>query len=137
MKFDLNNEIDLKRFKERCKYLVGKCSKVELNQTREARSIKHNAYLHVCISLFAIEFGYTLKESKTLLKRECSFMIYEKNGKRFLKETSKQDSKELSYFIEWIRNYSAQKGLYIPDAEEYKSNKFNIDRQIDSNKAYL
>jgi hypothetical protein len=64
-------------------------------------------------------------------------MIYEKNGIKFLKETKKLDNKECSDFVEWIRNYAAQNELYIPDADEYKTNKFNIDKQINNNKEYL
>lgn len=47
------------------------------------------------------------------------------------------NSQECSEFIEWVRNYSAQEGLYIPDAEEYKLNKFNIDKEINNHKQYL
>ena len=137
MKFDLDSSIDIMRFKERTNYLLSKRSKVELNQTRKSRTIKQNSYLHVCISLYAIEFGYTLNEAKTDLKRLCSFMVYEKNNSRYLKETKKLSTKELTDFIEWIRGYSASNGFYIPDAEEYKTHKFNIDREIDKHKQYL
>lgn len=137
MKFDLDSSIDIMRFKERTNYLLSKRSKVELNQTRKSRTIKQNSYLHVCISLYAIEFGYTLNEAKTDLKRLCSFMVYEKNNSRYLKETKKLSTKELTDFIEWIRGYSANNGLYIPDAEEYKTHKFSIDRDIDKHKQYL
>jgi hypothetical protein len=64
-------------------------------------------------------------------------MIYEKKGEKHLKESKKLNNKECSEFVEWIRNYSAQNGLYIPDAEEYKTNKFNIDKEINKNKEYL
>ena len=64
-------------------------------------------------------------------------MIYEKNGLKFLKKTSTLNNKECSEFVEFIRNYAAQHDLYIPDAEEYKTNKFNIDKEINKNKEYL
>jgi hypothetical protein len=137
MKYDLSQEMDIVAFKTRLEYLLNKRLKVELKQIRQSRSIKHNAYLHVCITLFAIEFGYTLVESKTLLKRECSFMIYEKSSNVFLKQTSKMNSKELTDFIDWIRIYASRQGLYIPTSKEYLENKFNIDRQIDSNRTYF
>jgi hypothetical protein len=91
----------------------------------------------VCITLFAIEFGYTLAEAKVVLKRQCPFMRYDKDGVIFLVETSKQTNAECSKFVEWIRNYSSKQGLYIPDATEYKENKFSIDREIDRHKTYL
>lgn len=110
---------------------------VEFKEVRQKRSLTQNAYLHVCITLYAIEFGYTLNEAKTDLKRECSFMRYEKNGKQYLKETSKMDSKELTNFIDWLRNYASQNGCYIPKSEEYLTNRVAIDNQIETNKQYL
>ena len=136
-KYDLSKLDDLRDFKTKCEYLVGNQKKVDLKAIRKARSMSQNSYLHVCISLFAIEFGYTLEESKTFLKRECSFMIYEKNNSVFLKQTSKMNSKELTEFIEWLRNYASENGLYIPSSEEYIENRFNIDQEIDKFKTYL
>ena len=109
----------------------------ELYKQVKKRSNTQNAYLHVCISLFAIEIGLTLDEAKTHLKRNCSFMIYEKKGEKFLVHTSKQTSTELTAFIEWIRNYSAKQGIYIPSADEYYSKREDYDNIIDYNKQYL
>jgi len=137
MKYDLSNDVGVEKFKLRAKFLIEKQSQVDLTQTRKARSISQNAYLHVVISLYSIEYGYTLDEGKTLLKRMCDFMIYEKEGHKFLKQTSKMDSKELTEFVEWIRNHSSNEGLYIPSSEEYLENKFLIDSEIDNHKSYL
>ena len=137
MILDSTNSIDVKKAETYlCKLIEGK-SKFELRKISPARTLSLNKYLHVCISIYAIEFGYTLNEAKTQLKRLCSFMIYEKNGDKFLKQTSKLDNKECSEFVEWIRNYSSNKGCYIPDAEEYKANRFEIDKEINKNKQYL
>ena len=137
MLLDLNINEDLKKAELYFKTMVVSKFKIELKRILPNRSISINSYLHVCISLFSIEFGYTLEESKTLLKRKCSFMIYEKNGLKFLKKTSMLDNLECSKFVEFIRNYAAQQNLYIPDADEYKTNKFNIDKEINKNKEYL
>ena len=137
MKYDLSNSLDQNKAKTYFDTLILKNKKIELKSIQGKRSISINSYLHVCISLFAIEYGYTLAESKTMLKRECEFMVYEKNGLKFLVETSKQNNEECSKFVEWIRNYASKQGLYIPDAEEYKQNKFSIDKEIDKHKTYL
>ena len=137
MILNLTNSIDVKKAEIYLRKLIdGKC-KIELRKIIPSRTLNLNKYLHICISIYAIEFGYTLEESKTQLKRLCSFMIYEKNGDKFLKQTSKLDNKDCSLFVEWIRNYSADKGCYIPDAEEYKTNKYEIDKEINKNKQYL
>jgi hypothetical protein len=137
MLLDLSNEYELKKAESYFNKLVLSKKKIEIKVHNNKRSISLNAYLHVCLTLFAIEYGYTLEESKTLLKRLCGFMTYEKNGLKFLKKTSKLDNAECSKFVEWIRNYASQQGLYIPDAEEYKLNKFNIDKTISNNKQFL
>lgn len=137
MKLNLSNTYDKERAKTRLKVLIDKGAKIELKEIKGKRTIRQNSYLHVCISLFAIEFGYTLDEAKTLLKRQCEFMKYSKNGQLFLKRTREMDTKELTEFIEWIRNYSSQQGLYLPTSEEYLLYRFEIDKEIEQNKNYL
>jgi len=110
---------------------------VEFKEVRQKRSLTQNAYLHVCITLYAIEFGYTIEEAKTHLKRNCEFMKYEKKGEIFVKRTRYMDSKELTNFIDWLRTYASQNGCYIPTSEEYLTNRVSIDNQIETNKQYL
>ena len=110
---------------------------VEFKEVRQKRSVNQNAYLHVCITLYAIEFGYTIEEAKTHLKRNCEFMKYEKKGEIFVKRTRYMDSKELTNFIDWLRTYASQNGCYIPTSEEYLTNRVSIDNQIETNKQYL
>jgi hypothetical protein len=134
---DLSKTFDLNKSDVYYQKLKDKGAKVELKEIGKNRGLKQNSYLHVCVTLYAINFGNTLEESKTDLKRECSFMRYNKNGNVYLKSTAKLTSKELTDFIEWIRNYSSINGCYIPTSEEYLTNKFEIDRDINQNKQYL
>ena len=137
MLLDLSITEDYKKAQLYFDAMIKSKFKIELRRILPKRSLDLNSYLHVCISLFAIEYGYTLEESKTLLKRKCSFMVYKKNGLKFLKKTSKLDNLECSKFVEFVRNYAGLQGLYIPTSEEYLSNNFNIDKQINNNKEYL
>ena len=137
MKFNLSKEIDTERFRLRSRQLIKSGSPVELKQIRKTRSIAQNSYFHVVVSLYAIHFGYTLYEAKIDLKRGCHFMKYENRGKMYLVQTSKQNTKELSQFIEWIRNLAGQNDCYIPTAEEYLLDKYGIDQEIDNCRAYL
>ena len=137
MNFDFKNNLDINKARTYLDKLIDDKSKCKMTKPREVRSIKQNSYLHVVITLYAIEFGYTLNEAKTDLKRLCDFMIYEKNETKYLKETKKMDSKELTQFIEWIRNYASLNGLYIPTSEEYLTNKHSIDNEIEKFKTYL
>ncbi len=136
MKFDLNNPVDLARFETRVLSLKLNKKKVELKEIRQNRTIKQNSYLHVVLSLYGIYSGYTLEEAKTLFKRLAG-LVYEKDGNKFLKSTSDMDTKELTDFIEFIREKSAVEGCYIPTSEEYLTNKYSIDKEIDNHKKYL
>jgi len=138
MKYDFKKESDGISARVRLNKLIADQSTAELKKLNPTRTIRQNSYLHVCISLTAIEMGYSLAECKVHLKRKCSFMTYEKNGEKFLRRSSKMQTDELGKWIEFIRNYaSINLGLYIPDADEYKMNMIYIDNQINQHKEYL
>lgn len=137
MKLDLSKPIDQSKSVTYLTKLIESEKQIELKEIRKVRTLKQNSYLHVIITLYAIEFGLTLEEAKTDLKRECNFMRYEKNNNIYLKSTAKLNTKELTEFIEWVRNYSSLNGCYLPTSEEYLEQKFNIDKDIDYNKQYL
>ena len=137
MKFDFTNTFDVNKARTYLDKLIIDKSKCDIIKPRTVRSLSQNSYVHVVITLFAIEFGYSLNEAKTLLKRECTFMYYEKNNMMFLKSTAQLNSKEMTDFIDFIRNYAGQQGLYIPTSSEYLENKFSIDRDIERNKTFL
>lgn len=138
MKLDLSKDYDLNKFKRYSEKLLEKKSKVELKEYREYRTISQNAYFHAIISLFALETGYTTQEAKTKLKRNCPFMVYEKEGERFLRGTSELNTKEFTDFTDWVRNFSVtEAGIYLPTAEEYIENRFEIDKEIEQSKEYL
>lgn len=137
MKYDLSKEQDRISAQVRLNKLKADGSMIELKKLNPKRTIQQNSYIHVIFALFGIEFGYTLDEAKTLLKRECNFMTYEKSGTKFLRHTSQMQTDELTKFIDWIRTYSAQNGLYLPTPEEYREGQAYIDNQITSHKEYL
>ncbi len=64
-------------------------------------------------------------------------MTYEKNNELFLKKSSGLDSKEMSKWVEWIRNYAGMQGIDIPDADSYKRNWIEIEKEILACKPYL
>ena len=128
---------DLEKFKFYFDKLQSYQGMIELRKINKPRTIQQNKFLHVLITLFAIETGYTSDEAKTLLKRECEFMRYEKNGNIFLKRTRDLDTKYLAEFITWIRNYAGMNGIYLPSSDEYFRNWSEIEKTIEMNKSYL
>ena len=137
MIYDTSNQYDRQNAISKVKSLLDKKAVIEVIEKREIRTIKQNAYLHVVFSLFALNFGYTLSESKHLLKASCDFMIYEKKKRMFVKSTSMMSKKDIGEFIEWIRNVSAKQGYYIPTADEYIKEQTRFNREIQQNKEYL
>lgn len=135
MIYDLSKEESKARFY--FDKLVEKKSIIELKERKEKRTLNQNSYLHVLFSLFGIETGYTLNESKQIIKGNCQFMIYEKSGKAFLKSTADLDTKEMTDFITWFRNYAGMNGIYLPTPEEYQKGHLDYEKVIEQNKRYL
>ena len=135
MKFKLPTE--LKKLQFYYEQLESYEGIVELKKILKPRTINQNKFLHVLITLFGIELGYTIEEAKTLLKRNCSFMVYEKKNEQFLRRTRDMNTKELADFITWIMKFAIDKGIYLPSADDYKRDWTEIERTIESNKHYL
>ena len=127
----------LNEFNFRVKQLQDYEGPVRLDKIRKKRTIQQNKYVHVLFAKFGIETGYTIEEAKTLAKRKCDFMRYAKNGEVFLKKTSELNTKELTDFIEWFRNYAAQAGIFLPSPDDYLRNWEELEREIDNHKQYL
>ena len=136
MIYDLSKDIDINKANERFNFLIKNKKTIELKEKRKKRSINQNSYLHVLFALFGLEYGYSLDESKTLIKRELKY-IYKKNDHIFLVKTSKMNSKELTIFIEKFRNYSSVNGLYLPTSKEYLTNYTEFDSLIINNEIHL
>lgn len=137
MLYNLESDIDVQKFDFRINQLKEKNAKVELKEKRLKRTLNQNSYLHVCISIFAIEIGNTLEEMKTDLKRECSFMMYEKNRNKYLRSSSDLNTKEMTDWIEWIKNKAGVNSIFIPSADDYQRNWVEIEKEIQSHKQYL
>lgn len=144
MQFSLKQNVpDRNKAIERFKKLLEEECTIELKKVLGKRTLSQNDWIHVLITLYAIEYGYTMDESKNLLKSECPFMSYKKvrtdlEGELvFLKQTSKLDKKECSEFIEWIYDYAGKNGCHLPTVEEYVENKSEYQKLIRSCKNYL
>jgi len=137
MIYDTNIELERNRLFSRLEQLLSKKCIVELSEKKKTRTLSQNSYLHVCISILAVETGNNLEDMKQELKRACHFMHTFDGNKFKTRLTRNLDTKELTDFIEWIRNYAGMQGYYIPTAEEYKSNQFEIDKEIARHKEFL
>lgn len=64
MWFNLKNAFELETFRAKVVELENKGAMVELKEKR-GRSLNQNAYLHLLLSAFGLQYGYTLDEVKT------------------------------------------------------------------------
>lgn len=81
---------------------------------KKTRSLKQNKYYHgVVCKLISEHTGYTSDEVHQLLAEQ--FISYEKNGKQFVKSTTKLKTAEFEEYLESCRRFGAMElQVYIP-----------------------
>ncbi len=137
MIFDFKNQFDIERFDKRVEYLKGKESIVKLDEKQKKRTLKQNAYLHSLLQLYAVAYGDRLDKCKQFLKWKCPFMHYEENGIVYLISSADLKTKVMSEWIEWIKNFAGQNGIFLPNADEYNRNWAEYEKEIQACKSYL
>jgi len=61
MKYNLSDETEKKEAIAKFKKHLEDGTKIELKKVTKRRTLSQNAYLHVVITLYAIEFGWTIE----------------------------------------------------------------------------
>jgi hypothetical protein len=145
MIYDLQNNQDVFSFKARVDYLLEKKSRVELkNKTK--RSLSQNNYLHLILSLFAMEYGESLEYVKqTMFKKWVNPEIFKteyinrKTGEVREDWKSSRDitTSEMATSIDRFRDWSSKEaGIYLPEANEHEFLK-QVEKDIHRYKQYL
>jgi len=127
---DLNIPPDKKKAEMYFSKLLEDGAKIELKKIAKRRTLNQNSYLHAVLTLYATEWGWTMEEAKTYIKRTLGY-TYVKNGELFLTSTSGMNTKELTEFIDRFRNLSASQGFYVPSSDEIGQNWEYFAREID------
>ena len=122
MIYDL--KINSKEAKEKFNDYISRGIVIELNNLTK-RSIHQNSYLHVVITYFAMELGYTLKESKIFLKKECPFIddevkTSEMNTKEIQKHKCIIDAMDREDMARLWRFAKSGHPYFVNDSELYK-----------------
>lgn len=138
MIFNTNNNLDKAKAKERFNYLMSKSCTFELVEKKPKRTYKQNRYLHLILSYFGLETGYTLEESKELYKRlNKETYEYTKNDLIFVKSSAKLDSKEMTITIDKFRNWSSKNaGVFLPSPEDTEYLR-ELEREVKNKQQYL
>ena len=145
MIFNLNNPYEVDKYKEYVNKLFKERAVVEVNKRLPNRSLSQNAYLHLILSWFACETGYSLDEVKLdYFKKTCNRDLFErkKANKKgyeitYMRSSSELTTGEMTTAIERFRNYSsAQAGIYLPAPNE---NQFliHIQQEIQRNQEFI
>ncbi len=128
MKYNLKESISRDRFDRRCKQLIDKGCLVELTEKKPPRSNQQNAYLHLVIGLFAMEYGETIHYAKhnffkLTVNRDIfiSERVNRKTGecREYIRSTTELDTKEMTEAIDRFRTWSSKEvGIYLPAPNE-------------------
>ena len=143
MKFNLTNEIDVIRFREKAEYHIRKQTpRVELT---EKRTLLQNNYLHLILGWFAIESGNPIEYVKLNYYKKLvnpEIFIHEKQDKYLgkiqdVRSSAELTTSEMSISVERFRNWSSEAaGVYLPAPNEDKFLKY-IQEEIERNKIWL
>ena len=127
MIYDLNDPHDIERFSSRANRLIDKNKTVELKEIT-ARSLKQNNYLHLILTAFAIETGYSVECVKqNFFKMKCNESIFVTSssgslGTEYtLRSTADLTKEEMTSSIDRFRNWSASEGYYLPAPNEHET----------------
>jgi hypothetical protein len=126
MLYDLRNPLDRERFKRRCNALFEKRGIVDLSEKTQ-RSSQQSKYLHLILSLLAIETGNSIDYVKEIFyKRTANKELYVREkedgilGKvEYLRSSADLSKEEMTLSIDRLRDWSSQvAGIYLPAANE-------------------
>lgn len=128
MKYNLSIRTDQERFKRRCNELYKAGKVVELS-VKEKRSIQANKYLHLILTWFAMETGYSMEFIKVeyfkkLLSPDifCKEVACRFTGQVLIEIRSSADctNDEISTAIARFRNWSMESAhIYLPEPNEH------------------
>lgn len=144
MIFDAKKELDKKRAVDRLKHFLNKGKVFELTEKKERRSIRQNGYLHLILSWFALETGYTEEEVKQEIFKKVvnPNLFYEGEHGQLVKierwrSTADLDTGEMTLAIERFRDYASKEaGIYLPEPKDLALLQ-EIEYQIANNKQHL
>ncbi len=137
MLYDFENDIDVKRCDAKYEKAKTDKSKVEFTIKAKKRTIRQNSYLHSLLQLYAIQYGDTLHFCKQDLKLRCPFMHFKKDEFTYVLSSAGLDTKGMSDWIEWIKNYAGKGGIFLPNADEYGRDWDKYESEIQRFKPFL
>lgn len=125
MIYDLSSNIDSQRAETYFNSLKEKGNRIELKVKHPRRSISQNSYLHLILSAFGVNFGYTLQEVKQYIFKITvnPTIFYEGEVGEIVKvqrlrSSADLDTSEMTIAIDNFLSYSAKNGYQLPRPED-------------------
>lgn len=123
------NPLQVKQAVEKMNYFISKGKTFELKEKHPKRSISQNSYLHLILTWFGIETGYTMEEVKQEIFKKhvnsSTFYEGEFEGKiqgikiERWRSTASLDKSEMNLVIDRFRNFSSNElGIYLPEPND-------------------
>lgn len=84
--FNLKNEYDIPKFKAYVNKLFQERAVVEVKKKLPNRTLAQNSYLHLLLSWFASETGYSVEEVKSIFSKGCVIGIFSREKRRTKRE---------------------------------------------------
>jgi len=126
MIYDPKNPLHQKQAIEKLNYFISKEKRFELKAKNDKRSISQNSYLHLILSWFGVETGYTLEEVKQEIfkKHVNTNLFYDGDIKGIItvsrwRSTADLDTAEMTLAIDRFRDFSIKElGIYLPEPSD-------------------
>lgn len=114
--------------------LIEKESIVEVVKVSPRRSLNQNNYLHLLLSAFGNNFGYTDTESKEIYKQlNKETYAYTKQDHTFWKSSRDLTTEEMAKTIDKFMLFSAEQGYELPLATDQEW-LMSIENEIERSK---
>ncbi len=145
MYYNLKDGFELEKFRDKVRELQNRRAMVSLVE-KKAKSLQQMKYLHLMLSSFALQFGYTLEEVKVhFYKLVVNKDIFVREGAdkftgeiyTYCRSTSTLDQDEMSETITRFRSWAKDEaGFDFPSSDEYIA-LLHIEHDVENNKQYL
>lgn len=144
MLYDLSNPVDRQKAIQRFKKMLDDQIKIDLT-SKQNRTLKQNAYLHLILQYFACCYGDEMEYCKRqFFKLEANKELFEyehinrQTGeiRTALRSSRDLDTKEMILAIDRFKNYSSSIGIILPDAEQ-KDFIFEAQKEVERNKEFI
>jgi hypothetical protein len=146
MIYNFENEIDCIKAMDKLKWFISNKKRIEQTEKRGKRTTPQNAYFHLLINYFAIEYGETFEFTKQeIFKIYVNTAIFKTTRKNprtgkvrdEWRSSADLDTKEMTTAIERFKDWSATKaGIKLPEATD-QAFLDHVQNEIDKHKQYL